>query len=62
MTFLVLLCRISAEGRKWTVAPSLRKEVRQMWKSVKYIVAVTALIAALMITCSALTINAINAK
>ncbi len=46
----------------WTVMPSLRKEVRQMWKSVKYIVAVTALIAALMITCSALTINAINAK
>ena len=46
----------------WTVTPSLRREVRQMWKSVKYIVAVVALIAALLITCSALIINVINAK
>ena len=62
MTNYVPSCRINAEGSLWTVAPNLRKEVRQMWKSVKYVVAVAALIAALLITCSALTINAINAK
>ena len=40
----------------------LRKEVRLMFKSIKYIGAVSAILAALLISCAALVINALNAK